>query len=142
MTTENDRDRAEAQRRYFIDMNWYEGQGRSFTVLASSRLCATSAKKKALKTDAALLKAIGQCCSKSEGFIAPGMPLMEMVFRLFLANGNDPMTLEEVQTRLQDKLRESGDLRDISLPKLRRIIESDRYYGLRPVPSEEPEKAA
>jgi hypothetical protein len=70
------------------------------------------------------------------------MPLMEMVFRLFLANGNDPMTLEEVQTRLQDKLRESGDLRDVSLPKLKRIIESDHYYGLRPAPSEEPEKAA
>lgn len=142
MTTENDRDKDEAQRRYSIDMSWYQEQGRSFTVLASSRLCPTSQKKKSLKTDAALLTALSQCCSKSEGFISPNMPLMEMIFRLFLANGNEPLSLEEIQAGLQERLRESTEARDISIPKLRRIVDSDRYYGLRPVPTEEPGKPA
>ena len=43
-----------------------------------------------------LLKAIQNCCSKSDDFITPGLPFQETIFRVFLANGNKPMTLEEL----------------------------------------------
>ncbi len=133
MTTENDRGNSEAQCSYFIDMNWYQEQGRSFTLLATSRLCPSSQKKKIPKSETALLNTLKQCCSKWEGFVTPSMPLLEEIFRLFLANGNKPLALEQIQEKLQERSSESSEPRDLSIPKLKRIIEKDRYYGLKPV---------
>ena len=133
MTTENDRGTSEAQCSYFIDMNWYQEQGRSFTLLATSRLCPSSQKKKIPKSETALLNTLKQCCSKWEGFVTPSMPLLEEIFRLFLANGNKPLALEQIQEKLQERLSDSSEPRDLSIPKLKRIIEKDRYYGLKPV---------
>jgi len=133
MTLENDRDNGEAQCSYFIDMNWYQEHGRSFTLLATSRLCPSSQKKKIPKSEAGLLNTTKQCCSKWEGFLTPSMPLLEMIFRLFLASGNKPLSLEQIQEKLQQRLIDSSEPRDLSIPKLKRIIDQDRYYGLRPV---------
>jgi hypothetical protein len=133
MIMNDDRDNGEALCSYFIDMNWYQEQGRSFALLATSRLCPSSQKKKIPKSETALLNTIKQCCSKWEGFVTPSMPLVEMIFRLFLANGNMPLALEEIQEKLQQRLSDSTEPRDLSIPKLKRIIDEDRYYGLRPV---------
>ncbi|HUV51693.1 MAG TPA: hypothetical protein VMW64_01285 [Dehalococcoidia bacterium] len=126
----------EIQPRYFIDLNWYQEQGRSFVALATSRLCPVSRKKEKSKSDAALLRVIKQCCSKREGFITPTMPLLEIVFRQLLANGNQPLGLDQIQEQLQKYLGDTS-AKDISLPKLKRIIENDRYYGLKPAPESE-----
>ncbi len=132
MTMENDTDNGEAQCSYFIDMNWYQEQERSFTLLATSRLCPSSLKRKIPKSETALLNTLRQCCSKWEGFVTPSMPLLEMIFRLLLANGNEPLALEQIQEELQQRLSDTSGPRDLSIPKLKRIIEEDRYYGLRP----------
>jgi hypothetical protein len=125
----------ETPTRYFIDMNWYQKQGRSIATLATSRLCAASRKKEKSKSDTALLRTIKQCCSKREGFITANMPVLEMIFRLFLANGNQPLELGQIQEQLQ-QLNDISSARDISIPRLKRIIENDRYYGLKPAPED------
>lgn len=140
MIMKDDRDNGEAPCSYFIDMNWYQEQGRSFALLATSRLCPSSQKKKIPKSETALLNTIKQCCSKWEGFVTPGMPLVEMIFRLFLANGNMPLALEQIQEKLQQRLSDSTEPRDLSIPKLKRIINEDRYYGLRPTTSTDVEE--
>jgi len=141
MTTEPDVEIGEKQLYYFIDLDWYRQQERSFATLASSRLCPTSRKKEKTKSEAVLLRAIRQCCSKRDGFVTPNMPLLEMVFRAFLANGNQPLNLEQIQEQLQKWLGDSSNARDLSIPKLKRILDHDRYYGLRPAPAEEEAKA-
>ena len=133
MITKDDRDNGEALCSYFIDMNWYQEQGRSFALLAASRLCPSSQKKKIPKSETALLNTIKQCCSKWEGFFTPNMPLAEMIFRLFLANGNKPLALEQIQGKLQQRLSDSSEPRDLYISKLKRVINEDRYYGLRPI---------
>jgi hypothetical protein len=40
-------------------------------------------------------------CAKEEGFITDRTALVDAVFRLFLANGNDPMTINELGERLR-----------------------------------------
>ena len=140
MTTEQDIEIGEKQLRYFIDLEWYKRQERSLATLATSRLCPTSRKKEKTKSEAVLLRVIRQCCSKRDGFITPNMPLLEMVFRLFLANGNQPLNLEQIQEQLQKWLGDSSNARDLSVPKLRRILDNDRYYGLRAIPLEEEAK--
>ena len=141
MTTEQDIENGEKQLRYFIDLGWYKQQDRSFATLAASRLCPTSRKKEKPKSEAALLRAIRQCCSKRDGFVTPNMPLLEMVFRIFLANGNQPLNLEQIQEQLQKWLGDSSNARDLSILKLKRILDHDQYYGLRPLPVEEEAKA-
>ena len=116
--------------KYYIDLDWYREQERSFVLLATSRLCPSSQKKKIPKSDTALMNTLTQCCSKSEQYITPDMTLAESIFRLLLANGNNPMSLEQMQARL---LQHAGDMtgsRDISVPKLTLIIDNDRYYGM------------
>jgi len=140
MTTEQDIDIAEIQLRYFIDLDWYQQQERSFATLAASRLCPTSRKKEKTKSEAVLLRTIKQCCSKRDGFITPNMPLLEMIFRLLLANGNQPLELGQMQEQLQKWLGDTNNARDLSIPKLKRILDNDRYYGLRPAPLTEEEE--
>jgi hypothetical protein len=134
MTTEQDIDIAEMQFRYFIDLEWYQQQERCFSTLAASRLCPTSRKKEKTKSEAALLRIIKQCCSKRDGFITPNMPLLEMIFRLLLANGNQPLELGEMQEQLKKWLGDTSNAPDLSIPKLKRMLDNDRYYGLRPAP--------
>lgn len=135
MVTEQEQEQevVEIQPRYFIDLNWYKEQGRSFAALATSRLCSVSRKKEKSKSDTSLLRVIKQCCSKREGFVTPTMPLLEMVFRLLLANGNQPLGLDQIQEQLQKYLGDTS-VKDISLPRLKRIIDNDRYYGLKQAP--------
>jgi hypothetical protein len=64
------------------------------------------------------------------------MPLLEMVFRIFLANGNQPLKLGQIQEQLQ-QLGDISGTRDLSIPRLKRILDNDQYYGLRPVPENE-----
>ena len=132
----------ESQYRYHIDTTWFNDRERSFTMLASSRLCQASKKKKPPKSESALLSTIKQCCSKRDDYIAPNMPLLEMVFRLFLANSNQPLTLEQIQERLEQRLSESAEPRDLSVSKLKRIVDNDRYYGLRPAAGDEGREGA
>ena len=140
MTTEQDMGIDEIRLRYFIDLDWYQQQERSFATLALSRLCPTSRKKEKTKSEAVLLRTIRQCCSKRDGFITPNMPLLEMIFRLLLANGNQPLELEQMQEQLQKWLGDSSNARDLSVPKLKRMLGNDQYYGLRPAPLEEEAK--
>ncbi len=108
---------------YFIDLDWYQQSGRSFNALVQSRLCPSCRQKEG---DAITL--IRDCCSKSEDFITPNMPILEAAFRLLLSNGNQPMDLEQMAEELGEKRG-----RRIYPDALRRMLENDNYYGLRRV---------
>ena len=145
MTVENNCDNGEnneAQCKYYIDLGWYREQERSFVGLAVSRLCPSSQKKKLPKSDTALLNTVKQCCSKTEGYLTQDMTLSESVFRLLLANGNKPLTLKQIQARL---LQHAGDVvgsRDISIPKLKLVLDHDSFYGLKLTESNDDEEAS
>jgi len=131
MLMENNGNNSEIKCKYCIDLSWYQEQDRSFVLLATSRLCPLSQKKKLPKTDSAIFNTMKQCCAKSEDFINPELPLAECIFRLFLANGNKPLSLQQIQARLQQRLSDISGSRDLSIQKLQRILDSDRFYGLR-----------
>ena len=121
-------------RRWFIDLDWLEHNHRSFLVLAKGCLCPKcrerleGGEKEISAAD--LLSTIKDCCSKTPEFITDRSPVLESIFRLLLANGNQPLDLE----RLGKKLAEGrGDSRRTSAEVLSRLLESDQYYGLRQV---------
>ena len=53
------------------------------------------------------------------------------MFRLFLANGNQPLDLEELGKQLNDQLE--GDTYRTSAEVLSRLLSHDQHYGLRQV---------
>ena len=120
---------------WFIDLDWYQPHGRSFFSLARSCLCPKCRRR--LKVEereiaaADLLTAINDCCSKKPGFIIRELPILESIFRLFLANGNQPLDLAEMGKQLSE--RRGGDTYRTSVEVLSRLLENDRYYGLKTV---------
>jgi hypothetical protein len=122
---------AQTKSHWFIDLDWYQQSNRSFLTLAQHCLCSKC--KERLKegeiSPEDLFSAVKDCCSQAEGFISDGLPVMEGIFRLFLANGNQPLDLEELGEKLRE-LRGEG-VYPTSPAVLSRILESDCYYGLR-----------
>jgi hypothetical protein len=122
---------SEAQ--WTIDLKWLETNHRSFSTLAGETLCPKCRKK--LKSDsievkpADLIKTIQSCCSKADDFITPGLPFMESIFRVFLANGNKPLTLEQVGEQLAK--RRGADAHRTSAAFLSRVMQNDDYYGIK-----------
>jgi hypothetical protein len=119
-----------------IDLDWLKANNRSLTALAGGALCSKCRKK--LKIDmgevkpAELLKSLKSCCGKSPDFITPTLPLQESTFRAFLANGNEPMTLDALGKQLSE--RRGVDAYRTSSAILSRLLAHDQHYGLRQVP--------
>jgi len=119
-------------RRWFINLDWFSQNNRSFSALAWGRLCPSCRKR--LKVGqreiaaADLLAAIKDCCSQTPGFIRSKLSIRESIFRLFLINGNQPLDLEELSQQLSEW--RGGDSYRTSPEILSHLLESDQYYGL------------
>lgn len=122
---------------YCIHLDSFDEQHRSFRTFASTRLCSLSHDAKSKKSDAGLLNTFKQCCSKQDEFYPPNIPIREMIFRILLAGGNQPQNLEQLKDKLQYQLSSGNNPRYITIEKLERIVEKDRYYCFGPVPETE-----
>jgi len=117
---------------WFIDLDWFQQNNRSFSALAQSCLCPKCRERLTGEISATdLLSTIKDCCSKEPGFITGELPILESVFHLFLANGNQPLDLEELGRQLSDW--RGGDTYRTSAEILSRLLNNDQYYGLRQV---------
>ena len=117
---------------WFIDLDWHQRSNRSFLALAQGCLCPKCQERLKGEIAAAdLLATIKGCCSKTPNFITGELPILESIFRLFLANGNQPLDLEELGRQLSEW--RGGDTYRTSVEILSRLLASDQYYGLRQV---------
>jgi len=119
---------------WFVDLDWYQKNERSLFTLAQSSLCSKCRKQLNEREISAddLLTTIRDCCSKAPGFITTKQPIMESIFRIFLANGNQPLTLEELGKRLREL--KGLDSYRTSIEVLSRLLKADQCYGLRQAP--------
>ncbi len=121
--------------RWAIDLGWYPQRERSIYALLQGCLCDTCRKQLnkegGQSLDSELLNRIRECCKNSAEFITGQMPILESVFRFFIASGNEPMTVEELGRQLSE--RRGGDTPRTSEEILLRLLKNDRYYGFRPV---------
>jgi hypothetical protein len=119
--------------RWFIDLDWCEQNGRSFLILAQGCLCPRC--REQLKTGeisaAKLVATVRDCCSKLPGFITGELPILTIIFRLFLANGNEPLNLAELGRRLGEWW--GGGTYPPSAEFLSRLLKDEWYYGIRRV---------
>lgn len=126
--------------RYHIDFDWWKQNDRDWRVYLQSYLCpehqeAFSSYDSEAQVDwvdpetaevqqvDGLQNILINHCARQEGFIDPHTALVDAVFRLFLANGNVPLTPVEMAEQLGGRQPETL-LRTLSGPRV--------YKGIRP----------
>lgn len=133
--------RPTVETKFHIDMEWWEENQRDIRVYIRDMLCpecrlayadAASPSEvdwideetgEVTRVDS-LWHSLRTCCSKRPNYITPNMPIVEAVFRTFLANGNKPLSVNELY-----------ELLDRRPPQmiLRILTAGPVYMGIRPV---------
>ncbi|MGI5917840.1 MAG: hypothetical protein ACOX9A_15470 [Anaerolineae bacterium] len=128
--------------KFHIDMDWWENNHRDIRVYMQDMLCEECKNEftddyrttqevdwvddltgEVIRVDG-LWHVLRTCCSTKPDFITPSTPIVEAVFRTFLANGNKPLTVKELYERLDRRPPEV---------LLRMLTAGDVYMGIRPV---------
>lgn len=130
----------ELHRSYHVDPAWHETANRSLAVLIEQRLCpscqarvANSPKReaqRAVSRESGLLATLQEHCSQLPNYRSAHLPLMEILFRVLLTHGNEPLSFEQLQQEASEWIS-PADGRDVSALTLRRILDADDYYGIR-----------
>jgi hypothetical protein len=125
---------------FHIDSSWWDEKGRNFRVHLLSHLCSECQDKFRDYQEAELIDwvdddtgevtrvdglwhSLRTCCSFKPEYIDEHTPLATAVFRVFLANGNEPLSPVE----LEDKLHRPAET------ILRTIGGLRIYHGIKPV---------
>jgi hypothetical protein len=126
--------------KFHIDFTWWERQNRDIYVFMRDLLCEECRDRagdlshtrmvdmidpntaEVTRVDA-LWEAIRACCSVKPGYITMDTPLLESIFRVFLANGNKPLSVLELHERLDKKPPDTI---------LRMLTKGQVYMGIRP----------
>lgn len=146
---------AKTEPRYAIDLSWFEENGLSFVDIARARMCEGCQARigeeieerrpvfdqktgrmtyevQRVAYGANPLKVIRECCSRKKNYIQPETTTLEAVFRIYLANGNQPMPLSHVREQLQEWCPGGGcQWLLLTDEQLERVITLDTYYGIR-----------
>ncbi len=142
----------EEKPRYYIDEKWYTAHNKSFRAVAQTRMCPTCRKKlgtevqervptvdnrgrviyemRAVPFASNPLSEIRRHCSKEPGYLSAETPVLEALFRVFLANGNQPIDLDAIRDQLASYIPMSDRPRGYSPELLKRLLETENQYGL------------
>jgi hypothetical protein len=108
--------------RYFIDTDWYDRSNRSFRAMGQGRFC-TACQAKVGDATQERVPTVDKKTSR--------VPVLEAVFRVFLASGNQPSTVERVREQLGDWISLRDRPHGYSGELIERLIQNDHRYGLR-----------
>ena len=132
-----------AQREYQFSLERLEELNRAPIPLLLARLntaCPSFGKTPTqISNPADLVNEIQRHCADDTEFIQSAMPLQEIVFRMLLLQGGEPITLGELHTDLTEKWSSAMRPITITLDGLARVLNSDVFYGFVAIPVEEPE---
>ncbi len=135
MTQENGESQADmyAGVSYCIDIQRAEAEDRAMDGVLAARRCSACQgrleKGSALPSAADQIKQIAECCAKQEDFIKSGMPLLEIVFRVLLKGGNQPMGLQDIHYAVSEEWAQPTHPMNIAIDALKRALDQDRFYG-------------
>lgn len=143
----------EEKPRYYIDEKWYTEHNKSFRATALTRLCQACRRKLGTEVQERVptvdsrgrvvfemrsvpfasnpLSVIRSDCSKQREYITPETPLAEAIFRVFLANGNQPTDVESLREQLGSYISLASRPHGYSPELIRAILENDQTYGFR-----------
>ena len=145
----------ETSRYYHADPSWFDENNLSFDDVVRARMCDTCRSRIGQDVEERVpifdkdtgrmrfevqqstygsdpLKCIREHCGRAKNYIHRDMPTLEAIFRIFLANGNTPMTLDQVREQLAEWCP-GGGCQWLLLPSdmVERLVQHDTHYGLR-----------
>ncbi|MCS6802088.1 MAG: hypothetical protein RMM58_05690 [Chloroflexota bacterium] len=144
----------ETTARFAIDVAGIENSGRSFEAMVEQRLCAAArrrlgdlgeeqpplerassgaAKLATQRAPFRSLELIQRFCADDVDYLRPDLPILEACFRLFLLNGNTPLTIAQLREELEHWPSFADRVRPLSDAQLIDMLTRDRYYGIRRV---------
>jgi len=126
--------------KFHIEFAWWEKQNKDIRVFMQELLCpesreALSASSPEQTVDVVDMEtaevsqvdptweAIRACCSQRPDYITADTPLLDSIFRTFLANGNKPLSVLELHHRLDKRPPEVI---------LRMLTKGQVYMGIKP----------
>ena len=126
-----------------IDYDWWAEHSRNVRVLIWEQLCPECKDKFGTDTDTGdidwvdpdtgeitmvdgLTYSLRECCSRREDYITSTTPVAASIFRVFIANGNTPLSAAE----LHDKIGRSDAL---SILRVLLGRQMRTHYGIRPI---------
>ncbi len=153
-TEDTQLEEVQEKKKFFIDLKWYDDSGRSFKVMAHGRFCLQCQEKIGTETQERVptfnpqtgrvvyetrsvpygsspMPVIRNCCSKARGYITPETPVLEVVFRVFLANGNQPADAIAIREQISEWMHLSARPHGFDADYLEKVLLGDNYYGLR-----------
>lgn len=142
------------KRKFFIDLKWYDDHDRSFKSMAQARFCKQCQGKIGTETQERVptfnpqtgrvvyemrsipygsnpIGVIRNCCSKGRGYITSDTPILEAVFRVFLANGNQPADAEAIREQISEWVPLASRPHNYEPEYIEKALLGDNYYGLR-----------
>ena len=143
----------EEKPRYYIDERWYTDNNKSFRAVALTRMCVSCRRKLGTEVQERVptvdsrgrvvfemrsvpfasnpLSVIRSDCSKQRDYITPETPLAEAIFRVFLANGNQPTDVEGVREQLGNYISLASRPHGYSQELISSILDGDKVYGFK-----------
>lgn len=140
--------------RYHIDTAYIEKSGRSFDVMVEQRLCSAARRHlgeqiedgsprpdstagrvsvAARRAPASPLQLVQKHCGDDLDYLHPDLTILEACFRIFLLNGNTPLTIAQLREELAHWPTFAERLRPLSDEQVVEMFNRDRYYGIRQV---------
>ena len=133
--------RPTVDRKFHIDFSWWAKQNKDIRVFMRELLCPESLEAANAAPDRQMVdmvdpetaevtqvdvlwEAIRACCSLKPDYLPPETPILDSIFRVFLANGNQPLSILELHERLDKKPP------DVIL---RILTRGQVYMGIKPV---------
>ncbi len=121
------------EQKYAISLDWFDRNKVSFVDVAVRRAC--SACKNKLSPEKKhnpqeLIKVITEHCGKDKDYIHPQQPVIESIFRLFLATGNKPLTAEEIMMKVNE--RRADNPISVSTEALQKLLDGNKLLGIGP----------
>ncbi len=133
-----------------IDLEWWEKEGKDFNYFLYQEMCPECKERikdfnKAVYIDwidpetaevkrlNGLWETLITCCSQKPDYINPELPITKAIFRVFLANRNEPLSAAELAERYGDKIGVADPHRIL------RILTAGKVYnGIKPLKPSKP----
>ena len=127
-----------SEKLYNIKVEDFESKGYSFSYCLYNRM-SEEGKNEAdnlfdgIPTDISLasefMKIISEKCSKNDQYVLPGTAISEAIFRILIANQNQPMSILDIHSKLANVWSSVIYLKNLSETVVIRVMEGDNQYG-------------
>ena len=129
--------------RYIVDLESTNDHRHSVSALIASRRCYSCRQgdtTESLQDSHAQdhVKQIAQQCANTSDYLLPDTTLMESIFRVILAGGNEPKTAEEISEELSSRWTMSAYPRNLSAKVIGRLLKYSEVYLITALPIPEP----